>query len=223
MQRNNREAMVRQRWQAALQACPVVAILRGIKPEEALNIGKALVHAGITIIEVPTNSPNAFESVRLLVEHLPTDIVVGAGTCLTEEHVEQVAAAGATLVVSPNVEEEVIRRSKTLGLICLPGVATPTEAFAALKLGATGLKAFPGEQIPPQILKAWKAVLPKDVTLLAVGGVTVDNAHTFWNVGVNGFGIGTAIYKPGLSAEQVQKNAASFVSRIRELKVEQNC
>merc|ERR1711907_103271 len=130
--------------------------------------------------------------------------------------------AGATLVVSPNVDEDVIRRANALGLICLPGVATPTEAFAALKFGATGLKAFPGEQVPPQILKAWKAVLPKDVTLLAVGGVAVDNARTYWNVGINGFGIGTAIYKPGMSAEQAQKNAESFVSCICELKSEQS-
>jgi len=206
-----------ERWRNALASCPVVAILRGVRPNEVLQVGEALVEAGIRIIEVPTNSPNAFESVRILAEQLPKHVVVGAGTVLTTQDVDQVASVGGTLVVSPNVDEDVVRRCKKLGLVCFPGVATPTEAFNALKYGATGLKAFPGEQLPPKVLKAWKAVLPKDVCLLAVGGVKVDNVSAYLEVGVNGFGIGSNIYTPGVAPSQAKERAEEFVRAFQEL------
>eukprot|EP00927_Polykrikos_kofoidii_P007655 TRINITY_DN13149_c0_g1_i1.p1 TRINITY_DN13149_c0_g1~~TRINITY_DN13149_c0_g1_i1.p1 ORF type:complete len:547 (+),score=122.46 TRINITY_DN13149_c0_g1_i1:94-1734(+) len=204
----------------ALKECPVVAILRGVKPEEVVGVGKAMVEAGVRIVEVPMNSPEALRSVKLLAEALPPHVAVGAGTVLTPEQAQGVAEAGGTLVISPNADEDVIRRTKELGLISLPGVATPTEAFAALKWGADGLKAFPGEQLPPKVLKAWRAVLPKDCCLLAVGGVTPETMANYWAIGVNGFGIGSNIYSPGDGPEAALEKAKAFVAATNAL--EQN-
>ena len=169
-------------FRVALGDCPLVAIIRGVRPEQAAAVGRALVDAGVRIVEVPLNSPDALRSIKALSESVPGHVVVGAGTVLTPEDVSKVADAGGTLVVSPNMDEEVIKKTKSLGLISLPGVNTPTEALAALKHGADGLKAFPGEQLPPKILKAWLAVLPADVCLLPVGGVSAENMAAYWEV-----------------------------------------
>mmetsp|Transcript_31953 Transcript_31953/g.48180 ORF Transcript_31953/g.48180 Transcript_31953/m.48180 type:complete len:237 (-) Transcript_31953:115-825(-) len=204
-----------ERWHAALKSCPVVAILRGVTPAEVLEVGQELTKAGIKILEVPLNSPNAKESIRTLVgAALGDDVVIGAGTVLSVEDVEAVAATGASLVVSPNVDEAVVRKTKALGMISLPGVATPSEAFSALRWGADALKAFPGEQIPPKIIKAWKAVLPKTVCLMPVGGVTLANMQDYWDVGASGFGVGTSLYAPGDTPEEVAKKARDFVQHM---------
>jgi len=200
-----------ERWERALRACPVVAILRGLESQDALATGKALVEAGITIVEVPLNSPRALESIRILAEGLPQSVVVGAGTVLTEEEVALVAEAGGILVVSPNMDEQVIRRTRAMGLVSFPGVATPTEALAALRHGASALKAFPGEQIPPNIIKAWKAILPKGTLLMPVGGVTEENMAAYWSAGASGFGVGSALFRPGDSPETIRKRAEAFV------------
>jgi len=205
------------RFQAAVAKCPLVAIIRGVKPSEAVAVGKALVEGGFTIMEVPLNSPEPFKSIELLAKSVPEHIVVGAGTVLTTDDVDRVANAGGTLIVSPNCDPVVIQRSQQLGLISMPGVATPTEAFAALAAGATGLKAFPGEQMPPKILKAWKAVLPKDCCLLVVGGITPENMEEYWSAGVNGFGMGSNIYKPGADPEDIKSKAKAFVGTFEAL------
>mmetsp|Transcript_18054 Transcript_18054/g.46841 ORF Transcript_18054/g.46841 Transcript_18054/m.46841 type:complete len:245 (+) Transcript_18054:83-817(+) len=206
------------RWARALEACPVVAILRGIRPAEVLEVARALVSEGIRIVEVPLNSPDALESIRLLADaDLGEDVMVGAGTVLTPEDVDLVAKAGGSLIVSPNMDEQVIRRTKVLGLVSFPGVATPTEAFAALRYGADGLKAFPGEQIPPNIIKAWRAVLPADTCLMPVGGVSTDNMQDYWSSGASGFGVGTSLFKPGDGAREARAKAAAFVAAFRRL------
>jgi 2-dehydro-3-deoxyphosphogalactonate aldolase len=208
---------LQQRWVKALHACPIVAILRGLEPHDAVPIGRALVEAGVRIIEVPLNSPKPFLSISSLVAMAPADVVIGAGTVLTTQQVSQVAEAGGKLIVSPNIEESVVRRSKELGLLSLPGCATPTEAFAALRFGADGVKAFPGEDIPPKIVKAWRAVLPKDTLLIPTGGVTVENMSTYWDAGVNGFGIGSNIFKPGETPASIKEKAEKFVEEGRNL------
>src|SRR6185295_14810750 len=185
---------------AALMKCPIAAILRGIKPDEADAIGDALVEAGITIIEVPLNSPQPFESIKRLAARHGQSALIGAGTVLEAADVARVAAAGGRLMVAPNFDADVVRAAKTAGLAALPGVMTPSEGFAALKAGADGLKLFPAEIIPPAVFKAWRAVFPANTLMLAVGGVGVDNIKTYAEAGASGFGIGSALYKPGRPA-----------------------
>lgn len=211
-------AEVKSRWSRALVECPAVAILRGVTPLEVVSIGESLVEAGIRIIEVPMNSPNALESIRLLAENLPDEVVVGAGTVLTVQDVLRVAEVGGKLIVSPNADEEVIKSAKIAGLICYPGVCTPTEAFAALKWGADGIKAFPCEALPPKVLKAWRAVLPKDTSMVAVGGICTDNMQSYWDIGVNGYGFGSNLYSPGAKPEDVKAKAVALVSQCRSQK-----
>ncbi|CAE7774699.1 dgoA [Symbiodinium necroappetens] len=204
------------RWTAALQSCPLVAILRGVTPTEAAHVGKALAESGLTILEVPLNSPQALQSIALLVQHLP-NAIVGAGTVLSAKEVDEVHGVGGKLIVSPNMDPIVIRRTKELGLISFPGVCTPTEAFAAIKAGADGLKAFPGEQLPPNIIKAWRAVLPKTTCLMPVGGVSTENMAAYLEAGASGFGVGTALYQAGDTADTCRKKAQTFVRKYREL------
>lgn len=200
-----------------LQALPVIAVLRGITPEEVPAIGTALYDAGFRILEVPLNSPRPFESVRVLAENFGDRCLVGAGTVLEPDAVARVAAAGGRLIVMPHSDPRVIAEAKRHGLACLAGVATPSEAFAALAAGADGLKMFPAEQLPPPVLKAWRAVLPKGTLLIPVGGIQPDNIAAYWAAGASGFGTGSGIYKPGASAGDVGVAARAFAAALKAL------
>ncbi|WBS03125.1 2-dehydro-3-deoxy-6-phosphogalactonate aldolase [Pseudoduganella sp. SL102] len=195
----------------AFAKLPLVAILRGLRPEEAEGIGAALYGAGFRLIEVPLNSPDPFDSIARLARSLPADAVLGAGTVLETDAVARVRDAGGKLVVMPHADTEVIRAAKAAGMWCVPGVATPTEAFAALKAGADALKLFPAELVSPAVVRAMRAVLPKCIKLLPVGGITPDNMADFRAAGVAGFGLGSALYKPGMDAATVAANARAFV------------
>ncbi|MDP6953045.1 MAG: 2-dehydro-3-deoxy-6-phosphogalactonate aldolase [Alphaproteobacteria bacterium] len=200
-----------------LGTLPLVAILRGVQPDEAADIGAALVAEGFGIVEVPLNSPQPLVSIARLAESLNQDVLVGAGTVRAVDDVACIADAGGRLIVMPHSDARVIAEAKRCGLDCVPGVATPTEAFAALDAGADGLKMFPAEALPPQVLKAWRAVLPKEVPLLPVGGISPDTMAPFVRVGASGFGLGSALYKPGMTAETVTANARAFVTAWRDL------
>jgi 2-dehydro-3-deoxyphosphogalactonate aldolase len=196
---------------------PIIAILRGLKPEEASWALDALVAVGIRIIEVPLNSPRPLESLRQLVRRGGNELLIGAGTVLTIDEVAAVAETGARLMVAPNCDPRVIEKAKALGLMALPGVATPSEAFAALSAGADGLKMFPGEMLPASVLKAWLAVLPPGTQLVPVGGVTLDNMAQYFAAGAAGVGIGSALYKPGTAAIDLHARALKFADRYRQL------
>lgn len=193
-------------FQQAFDSCSLVAILRGIQPHEALAAGEALVRAGFTLIEVPLNSPDPLASIRLLVEAFP-QAIVGAGTVLTASQVKEVRATGAQLVVAPNFDPEVAREAVGSGMHYIPGVGTASEAFAALKAGATALKLFPAEMIPPSAVKALRAVLPADVRLLPVGGISTANMAAYRGAGANGFGLGSSLYSPGVSVDDLRRRA----------------
>ncbi len=195
----------------ALQSIPLVGILRGITPAEALAVGDSLVQTGWSLIEVPLNSPQPLESIAALANAFP-QALVGAGTVLTPEDVRNVQAAGGQLIVSPNFNADVVREAARLGLICLPGVMTASEAFAALEAGASGLKIFPAEMITPAVVKALRAVLPAACVVMPVGGITPDNMQPYFAAGANGFGIGSALYKPGSSAGDVSHAATRFMA-----------
>lgn len=205
------------RLHEAMAALPLVAILRGIAPEEAQPVGQALVAAGFSIIEVPLNSPRPFDSIARLRLALPASVLVGAGTVLRVEDVQRVKDAGGEIIVMPHADTEVIRAAKATGLFCVPGVATPTEAFAAVAAGADAVKLFPAELITPVVLKAMRAVLPHELKLLPVGGITPEGMAPFVRAGASGFGLGSALYSPGLSAEAVADNARRFVQAWRAL------
>jgi len=200
-----------------LAAMPLVAILRGLKPEEAPDALAALVKAGFRIIEVPLNSPQPFETIAYLSDRAGGDLLIGAGTVLSVEEARAAAQAGARLMVAPNCDPAVIAAAKAHGMTALPGVATPSEAFAALKAGADGLKLFPGELLPPAVIKAWRAVLPAGTLLLPVGGVTLANMADYVAASADGFGIGGALYKPGMPSSELGAKARAFVDRCREL------
>ncbi len=199
-------------FDAAFGQCPLVAILRGISPHEIDAVGDALVDAGFTLIEVPMNSPDPLESVARLARRFAGRAVIGAGTVLHVEQVAEVEAAGGTMIISPNSNIQVIAASAAKGLVSLPGVATPSEAFAALDAGATALKLFPAEGSSPQILKAMRAVLPTHVRVLPVGGIDPDKMLPWTNAGATGFGLGSALYRVGMSVEQIGINARVFVT-----------
>ena len=198
----------------ALQQLPLVAILRGITPAEALAVGQALLDAGWAVIEVPLNSPQALDSIQALAVAFP-QALVGAGTVLDVGQVRAVAAAGGRLIVSPNTNPGVIAEANRLGLACLPGVATPTDAFAALAAGAQGLKLFPAELLTPPVLKALRAVLPAGTLMLPVGGITPENMAAYRAAGAAGFGIGSALYKPGMAVADVAAQATRFAAAWR--------
>lgn len=197
---------------AAMAVCPLIAILRGVKPDEVVAIADVLVEEGFTLIEVPLNSPDPFASIAALVGRYPAPVLVGAGTVLTVEHVQQVAATGAQLVISPNTDVAVIAAAAEAGLVSLPGYFTPSEAFAALKAGATGLKLFPAEAASPAVLKAQRAVIPRDVPLFVVGGVSPDTMAPWRKVGAQGFGLGSALYAAGARVTSVRAAARAFVT-----------
>ena len=196
----------------ALAQNGLVAILRGVRPHEVLAIGEALYEAGFRVIEVPLNSPQPFDSIRSLRSHLPPDCLIGAGTVLEPAQVAQVQAAGGQVIVMPHGDPKVLRAAKAAGLYLAPGVATPTEAFAALAEGADVLKMFPAEQMGPAVVKAWLAVLPVGTVLLPVGGITPDNMRVFVEAGVKGFGLGSGLFKPGLSSTDVALRAKAYVA-----------
>jgi 2-dehydro-3-deoxyphosphogalactonate aldolase len=203
------------RLRDSLRHLPLIAILRGMKPEEAPWVLEVLAAAGFHILEVPLNSPQPLESIDYLVRKAP-GMLIGAGTVLTVAEVDAVAATGARLMIAPNCALPVIAAAKARGLIALPGVATPTEAFTALAAGADGLKMFPGEVLPPAAVKAWRAVLPKETLLVPTGGVTPENVAAYRAAGADGFGIGSALYKPGMPRDELAQRAATFVAAVRQ-------
>jgi 2-dehydro-3-deoxyphosphogalactonate aldolase len=197
---------------SALSTLPLVAILRGIGPDEVEAAGEALVEAGFTLIEVPLNSPDPLVSIERLARRLGDRALVGAGTVLTPAQVGQVQDAGGTLIVSPNTDVAVIAESAARGLVSLPGYFTPSEAFAALAAGASGLKLFPAEAATPAVIKAQRAVLPKDVPLLVVGGIAPDNMAPWRAEGADGFGLGSALYTVGATTQDISVKARAFAA-----------
>lgn len=195
--------------------CPLVAIIRGVTPDESVGIGEALVEAGIRIIEVPLNSPEPLVSIERLAKRFGDEALIGAGTVLRVEDVERVRKAGGKLVVSPNMDAGVIRATVAAGMVSSPGVFTPSEAFAALENGAHALKLFPAEAASPKVVKAIRAVLPKDVRLLVVGGVGTGDVGGWLEAGADGFGLGGGLYKPGQSAEETLKKARAYVAAVK--------
>ena len=200
-----------------LHPLPLVAVLRGITPKEIEAVGEALTENGFRILEVPLNSPDAFDSIARLARRFGERCLTGAGTVVQVADVARVAAAGGMLIVMPHGDVAIVREAKRRGLVCLPGVATPTEAFAVLGAGADGLKMFPAEQLPPASLKAWRAVLPRDVLVFPVGGIRPDNMAPYWAVGADGFGTGSNLYTPGAPVEQIRTVAASYAAAFAAL------
>jgi 2-dehydro-3-deoxyphosphogalactonate aldolase len=200
-----------------LAPLPLVAVLRGITPSEAYDVGAALFDNGFRILEVPLNSPDPFNSIGTLAREFGERCLTGAGTVLRVDEVERVARAGGRLIVMPHGDVAIVREAKRLGLVSLPGVSTLTEAFAALEAGADGLKMFPAELLTPAVLKAWRAVLPKETLVFPVGGIRPDNMAPYWAVGANGFGTGSNLYQPGTSATAVRKVAAEYAGAFAKL------
>ena len=203
--------------QSYLEQLPLVAILRGITPQEALPIAEILYEQGFRIIEIPLNSPQAFDSIAAIAKRFSADTLVGAGTVLTTADVARVRNAGGQLIVMPHTDADIIREAKHLAMICTPGIATPTEGFAALAAGADGLKLFPAEMLGAPVLRALRAVFPSDTICVPVGGIHAGNMADFWNAGASGFGAGSSLYKLGMSPLQVRDNAMAFVSQVRAL------
>jgi 2-dehydro-3-deoxyphosphogalactonate aldolase len=189
----------------------VIAILRGVTPEEVLGIGAALIEGGIRIIEVPLNSPRPFDSIALLAREFGAQALIGAGTVLNAADAVRCASAGARLVLAPNFDAAVVAACKATGLLSMPGVATPSEGFAALEAGADALKLFPGEMLGPPVHKAWRSVFPTGTLMFAVGGVGEHNLAAFKGAGASGAGIGSALYAPGVPANELRRRAQALV------------
>lgn len=198
--------------QSHLEQCPLIAIVRGITPAEAEAIGEALYEAGIRIIEVPLNSPEPLASIRRLSERFGDGVLVGAGTVLRPEDVEAVKDAGGRIIVSPDVNIEVVGRACRAGMVSSPGYFTPSEAFAAIRAGAHALKLFPAEGATPAVLKAHLAVLPSDIPVLPVGGIKPDNMGGWLDAGASGFGLGSGLYRPGQAVDETLKKARAYVA-----------
>ena len=194
--------------------CPLIGIIRGVTADQALATARALYEGGIRIIEVPLNSPDPLKSISSIADALGDDALVGAGTVLTVDDVEEVKQAGGRLVVSPNMNPEVIGATVAAGMVSCPGIFTPTEAFAALRAGATVIKLFPAEATSPKVVKAMCAILPTDTTLLIVGGVTPESMRGWLDAGANGFGLGGGLYKPGQSPEETLQKARAYVEAL---------
>ncbi len=201
-------------FQLYFSACPLIAIIRGVTPDEAEAVGEALHEAGIRIIEVPLNSPDPLKSIERLANSLGDRALVGAGTVLDARQVADVRAAGGQLIVSPNTDADVIAATAAAGLVSCPGYFTPSEAFTALAAGAHALKLFPAEAATPAVVKAQRAVLPRDVPLLVVGGVKPDVLGAWLDAGADGFGLGSGVFRPGNTPEQVLENARAYVAAL---------
>lgn len=204
------------RFEDAMEQGRLIAILRGLRAHEAVDIAEVLIAAGISMIEVPLNSPNPFDSIERIAVKFGDQALIGAGTVLQEADCNRLKSAGGQMIVSPNCKPAVITRSKQLCMYVFPGVCTPTEAFQALDAGADGLKLFPFEALGAPVLKAWRAVLPRKTHLIPVGGVTVDSIADVVAAGATGFGIGSAIYKAGTPPQEVRRRAELFVSATSE-------
>lgn len=200
-------------WKTAFAACPMVAILRGIRPDEAADHARVLAGAGFTIIEVPLNSPDPFDSIARMVDAAP-HALIGAGTVLHPDDVARVRDAGGELIVTPNFNPVVAAKARELRMPYCPGVGTVSEAFAALDEGAAGLKFFPAEMIPPAAIKAMRAVLPKDADVLAVGGIDEQTLLPYLRAGTNGFGLGSSLYRPGQTPEVTAERAAAMIAAL---------
>lgn len=200
-----------------LAQCPLVAILRGIRPEEVIDVGEALFEAGFRIIEVPLNSPDPLSSIALLSGRFGDRALVGAGTVTDPAQVEHVADAGGHVIVMPHADGAVVREAKSRGMLALAGFSTPTEALAMLAAGADGLKLFPAEAHPPPVLRAMRAVLPRQVAVLPVGSITPENMESYWQAGAGGFGLGSALYRPGARIDDVAGAALQFITRLRSI------
>ena len=198
-----------------LDQCPLVAIIRGVKPDEAEAIGDAIYQGGIRIIEVPLNSPDPLKSIERLATRFGKRVLVGAGTVLNPDDVQRILDVGGRIIVSPDTNIEVIRTTAAAGLVASPGYFTPSEAFAAIRAGATTLKLFPAEAASPAVLKAQLAVLPKDVPVMAVGGISPDNMRPWLEAGASGFGLGGGLYRPGQSPAETLEKARAFVAGVR--------
>jgi 2-dehydro-3-deoxyphosphogalactonate aldolase len=191
---------------------PLIAILRGLKPEETEGVVGALIETGFRAIEIPLNSPDPFRSIEIAAKMAPADCLIGAGTVLSVEDVEALDAAGGKLMVSPNADAEVIIAARVKGMVTMPGVLTPTEALVAAKAGATGLKFFPASIIGPAGINAIRTILPKDLVIAAVGGVSDRNFAEYTSAGITAFGLGTSLYKPGMTAAEVRERATVTLS-----------
>ncbi|MFN3621059.1 MAG: 2-dehydro-3-deoxy-6-phosphogalactonate aldolase [Sphingorhabdus sp.] len=210
----NKLAQLTDRFTNHIHRCPLIAILRGIRPDEILAVGRALMECGINIIEIPLNSPDPLESIRRLAADAGDNAIVGAGTVLRVEDVAAVKKAGGQLVVSPNTDPHVIAATVSAGMISIPGYFTPTEAFAAIHAGAHAIKLFPAEAASPAVVKAQRAVLPAGFPLFIVGGVQAEDATKWLSAGASGFGLGGALYRPGYSASHVYEAASQFVAAL---------
>ena len=195
--------------------CPLVAIIRGVTPDDAEATAQAIFDGGIRIIEVPLNSPQPFDSIQIIARALGDRALIGAGTVLNTDDVRRVQHVGGRLIVAPNMNEDVIRVAVDAGMVSSPGIFTPTEAFAAIEAGAHALKLFPAEAASPAVVKAQKAVLPKDMPLIAVGGVRVDNMREWLDAGADGFGLGSGLYKPGQDPGETLEKARAFVAAVK--------
>jgi 2-dehydro-3-deoxyphosphogalactonate aldolase len=202
-------------FESAFRQMPIIAILRGVVPTEAAAIAEAVLESGIRVIEIPLNSPDPFMSIRHVADRLAGRAVVGAGTVLSEAEVDLVAESGGRIIVSPNMDPQVIRKTKARGLVSAPGIMTPSEAIAALAAGADVLKVFPGELFTLPIIRSMAAVLPKTSVIVLVGGVTPDTIGAFRGSPVAGFGVGSSIYTIGMSAADVKVRALKFTNAIR--------
>jgi len=200
-----------------LTPIPLIAILRGITPDEAVPVAEILYEAGFRIIEVPLNSPQPFDSIAAVATRFGREALIGAGTVLEIQDVARVRDAGGQLIVMPHGDTDVISEAKRLDMICAPGIATPTEGFAALAAGADGLKLFPAEMLTSSVLKALRAVFPKDTMMIPVGGITAENMADFWHAGANAFGLGSALYRPGIALQSIRDSATQFANVARQL------
>ena len=201
-----------------LNKLPLVAILRGISPEEILSVANLLIEEGIRIIEIPLNSPEPYRSIEILVNHCQRDVLIGAGTVLSETEVERVKQAGGTLVVSPNTNTNVINKTKEQNMVSIPGACTPTEIYVAIEAGCDAVKLFPAEVISPTAAKAIRAIMPPQLLLLAVGGINVNNMSEYMDMGINGFGIGSTFYKKGKSLSDIKHDTREVIATYQKIK-----
>lgn len=200
-----------------LSTMPLIAVLRGISPGEVLSICDELYKAGFLCLEVPMNSPDPLDSIARLAEAYGDKALVGAGTVVRVDDVEKIAKAGGKIIIMPHTDVEIIKESKRLDLCCVPGFSTPSEAYTALNAGADALKCFPAESHPPAIVKAFRSILPKDTIVIPTGGITPEKMADYFAVGVNGFGLGSALYRPGDTAESVAGKAEKFVAAMKSI------